>query len=128
MSQLYRKTEKGKYVKYGPSDGFPEHWFPSEGLWMVTDRTGHHSSSWVGKLADIPAYPSEFAGCMRYVDELSDFILKYQNEFASQHDDFYPSVYATSKAILQFLAEKQGYVKGSVPATEAERNLTLGEL
>ena len=127
MSQLYRKTEKGEYVKHGPSDGIPGRWFPAEGLWMVTNRPGWRATSWVEKLSEIPEHPADFANCLKYADELSEFLIKFQNEYADKHNNYYPSVHEISKAVLRFLANKQGYGKREEPV-EVTRPLTLGEL
>ena len=79
-SQLYKKVGR-KYIKVGYSDGC--HRSLAEGIWLVTDKPGCHSSSCILQLGDMPKlYP--YANLVMHRDTIIRSIYKY---FEEKNDD-----------------------------------------
>ena len=105
--QLYRK-EGNKYIKIGPADGWSG--FPSEGLWLVTNKPGCKSSSWIAKWSDVPNF-EKIASFKMHFDTIIKAINEYfdikREEWNREKQFFYSARDIADKIISELVLESR---------------------
>jgi len=75
--QVYKKTKKGKYKKLGYSDGWSG--FPSDGIWLVTDGDGVHSSECIIKLDELETIKPAVNLIYEYKEQMIQYLSHNDN-------------------------------------------------
>ena len=98
----------------------------ADGVWIIKTTSGCISKSRVAKVCDLPEIPYDFASIMCTHNDLCTFMGKYEQEYAKEHNNYYPSRHEMALAILRFLAKKAGVTKNKKRNKPSRRiDLTL---
>ena len=77
QEQLYKKIGR-RYKPLGYADGWQG--FPAEGIWLVKESPGCHSSECILKLGELQDMQPAVNLILAYKDKINDFLSKKRNE------------------------------------------------
>lgn len=72
--QVYKKVGR-KYVPIGYSDGWSG--FPTDGIWLVQGKDGHHSSECIMKIGDLESMQPAANLILGYKEKILDYLSNY---------------------------------------------------
>lgn len=74
--QVYKKVGR-RYVPIGYSDGWSE--FPTDGIWLVQSKDGHHSSECIMKIGDLESMQPATNLILGYKEKILKYIMDNDN-------------------------------------------------